>query len=140
MYVDKELEFSLDQVVTVSAASTNIVDRGAAGEIMGAGAAKFIAVTFSEGATASGAATVSIDMQTDDNEAFASPTTVSTSGAIGKAVLVAGKQYFIPFPLGATERYLRLYYTVATGPLTAGKITAQVVDQPQLYKSYPDAL
>lgn len=138
MYVDKELEFSLEQAVTASAASTNHVKKPKGDS--GVSEQKYIAVTVKEAATAAGAATVAISLEVDDNAAFSSPKTVYSTAAIGKATLVLGYQIFIPIPLGADEEYMRLYYTVATGPLTAGKFTAAVVDQPQLDKIYPDAL
>jgi|SRR5690606_26213988 len=138
MYIDKELEFSLEQVVTSSAASTNYVDLTNARDI--GMSPKYIAVTVNESATAVGAATVNFQLQKDDNSSFSTATTVYDSGAISKDTLVAGYQFFIPIPPGTDERYLRMYYSVGTGPLTAGKFTAQVVDSIQKSKAYPDAL
>lgn len=138
MYVDKELEFSNDQVVTASAASTNHVKKPKGDS--GVSEQKYIAITVKEAATASGAATVTFSLQVDDNAAFSSPKTVYSTAAIGKAALVLGYQFFMPIPLGADEEFMRLQYDVGTGPLTAGKFHAAVVDQPQLDRIYPDAL
>jgi len=138
MIFDAQNTFSDAQAITASAVSTNVVDFGASGKPIGAAAAirkdmgrgmkVNVRIQMVEAALAAGAATLTVDLQTDDNEAFASPKTVWTSGPIGKAQLVAG--YVFPmewFPRGTDERYARLNYTVATGPLTAGKITAGVV-------------
>ena len=126
MYLDKQLMFSEAQAVTVTAASTNVIDLGA-GTDAGAGEPLEMMVMVDEAATAAGSATVTIALETDDNEAFASPATLASSGAIGKAALTAGSSHFrLEVPEGA-ERYLRLTYTVATGPLTAGKFTAGLV-------------
>jgi hypothetical protein len=138
MYVDKELEFSNDQAVTASAASTNYVDMGVARDIGMSDAV--IAVTVTEAATAAGSATVTFAIQTDDDAAFGSATTVRQTDAIGKATLTAGYQFFLKVPHGIDERYLRLYYTVATGPLTAGQFTAHIVEGVQSSKAYADAL
>jgi hypothetical protein len=74
---------------------------------------------------AAGAGTLTVSLEVDDNSGFSSATTVWTSGAIPKATLVAGYRLPIEYlPKGINERYFRLYYTVATGPMTAGKITA----------------
>ncbi|WP_313609239.1 Bbp16 family capsid cement protein [Rhizobium sp.] len=138
MIFDAQNLFSDAQAITTSTVSTNVIDFGASGKPVGAAAAirkdlgrgkrVDLRVQMVEAALAAGAATLTIDLQTDDNEAFSSPKTVFTTGAIAKAQLIAG--YVFPlefFPRGTDERYVRLNYTVATGPLTAGKITAGVV-------------
>jgi hypothetical protein len=61
---------------------------------------------------------------------------LASSGAIGKAALTAGTEVLrIKVPLDA-ERYLRTNYTVATGPLTAGKFTAFLAHDRQASKAY----
>ncbi|CDN96085.1 Bbp16 family capsid cement protein [Agrobacterium tumefaciens] len=138
MIFDAQNLFSDAQAITASAVSTNVIDFGQPGKPVGAAAALRkdlgrgkkidLRVQMVEAALAAGAATLTVELQTDDNEAFSSPKTVFTSGAIPKASLVAG--YVFPldyFPRGTDERYARLNYTVANGPLTAGKITAGVV-------------
>lgn len=135
MYLDKETEFSDSQAVTAAAASTNYMNLGAARDI-GVGKQKYVLITCKEAATAAGAATVNFQLQTDDNSAFSSPKTVYDSGSVGKAALIVGYQLFIPIPLGTEEQYLRLYYNVGTGPLTAGKFSASIVESPQIAKLY----
>ncbi len=139
MIIDKELELSTEQAVTVTADSTNYIDLGAARD-PGMFDGLDVLVTVTEAVTAAGAATVNFILQSDNDSAFGSPTTVLDSGAIGKATLVAGYQFSFKIPRGIAERYLNLSYTVGTGPLTAGKFTAQVIDGIQKSKAYPNAI
>jgi hypothetical protein len=129
MIFDSENLFSDKQAVTVTAASTNIIDLGvAAPGDLGAGRAVSMAIQMTTAATAAGAATVNFQLQVDDNAAFSSPTTVASTGAIGKATLVAGYNVALQYvPLHTNERYFRINYVVATGPLTAGNIMAGIV-------------
>ena len=58
--------------------------------------------------------------QTDSAENFGSAVTLWTSAAIGKATLVAGYEVIrLPINGMPLNRYARVYYTVATGPLTS---------------------
>jgi len=139
MYIDKELELSNEQAVTSSAASTNYIDQGAAMDA-GMGQQKHLAISVSVAATAAGAATVDFSIEKAGASDFSDKETVVSSGAIAKADLVAGKQIFIPLPPGLDGRYFRVYYTVATGPLTAGKFSAQIVEGIQKNVHYADAL
>jgi hypothetical protein len=138
MIFDAQNIFSDQQAITTSAVSINVIDFGASGKPIGAAAnirkdmgrgTKIpLRIQATEAFLASGAGTLTIELQTDDNEAFSSPKTVWTSGAIPKASLVAGYVTNLEhIPRGTDERYARLNYTVATGPFTAGKITAGVV-------------
>lgn len=144
MIFDRTLTLSNMQAITVTAASTNVLDTGKIGTPHGDAAALKVNLGLSacipfliqvtEDFTAAGAATLTVALQVDDNEAFASPKTVWTSPAFALADLKAGAQLglvnYVPSGtpgLGPDERYLRLNYTVATGPMTAGKIMAGVV-------------
>lgn len=140
MYIDKQNVLGTAQAVTASAASTDYLDIGAASDL-GVVGGMHLMVTCTESATAAGAATMSIAIQCDDNSSFSSAKTVAITDVIGKASLVASMEpIFIPLPIGLDERYIRAYYTVATGPLTAGKFSAVIVAGVQKNKSYPDAL
>jgi hypothetical protein len=126
MYIDRQNLFGQDQAVTASAASTDYVDCGNARDI-GNGTPLEILVLVTEAAAAAGAATVQVALQSDDNPSFSSPANLVMSDAIPKASLLAGTEILrVPVPAGC-ERYLRLYFTVATGPLTAGKFTSGLV-------------
>lgn len=135
MFIDKNLQVSNEQAVTASAASTDVIDFGQASPDVGI-SDLYAVITTDEAATASGAATVTFSLQDSaDNSTFAD---VAVTAAIGKATLVAGYQHVIPLPT-KLRRYCRLYYTVATGPLTAGKFSAQVVAGFQQNVPKPDS-
>lgn len=136
MILDKSLELSTAQTVTGSAASTNIIDLGQSRDI-GAGEPLQLVISVVETATAAGAATVTFEVQTDTVATFASPTTLIRSAEISKDALTQGASPFqVAVPRGV-ERYLRLFYTVGTGPLTAGRFTATIAHTRQDNVSYP---
>lgn len=140
MILDKLLMFSEAQAVTATAASTDTIDLGPIkGTVrdIGVGAPLELFVNVNTTATAAGAATVNFQLQTSaDNSSW---TTLVASGDQALAALTAGKRIFsVKVPSGV-QRYLRVNYTVGTGPLTAGAFTAGInlaVDQ---QASYPTA-
>jgi hypothetical protein len=118
MMLDKDLELSLAQAVTASAASTNVINLGAAGD---AYVAPFVLLACREAATASGAGTLTFTLQTSVDEAFTSPITLFTSPTFALADMTLNAELLkVRIPSGC-KKYVRGYYTVATGPLTAGK-------------------
>ncbi|WP_374387080.1 Bbp16 family capsid cement protein [Brevundimonas sp.] len=135
MIFDAQTRFSNAQAVTSTAASTNTIDLLAAGIPYGASAAVardqgvfgiplHIQVVESFATLTS----LTVSVQTDDNDAFSSATTVIATQAIPAADLTAGYVFNIgEIPLKTRERYLRLNYTVAGSSATAGKITAGIV-------------
>lgn len=135
MYIDRQNLFGQDQAVTASAASTDYIDLGVLRDI-GNGERPEILVLCTQDVTAAGAATVTVALQTDDNSSFSTPVNLVLSDAIPKASLVAGTEILrVAVPYG-TERYLRLFFTVGTGPLTAGKFTSGLVAQRQANIAY----
>lgn len=123
MLVDYNLVLGDAQAVTVTAPSTNVVDQLAKGDAqyMGAQFQALVDTAF----TAGGAATLTIALQDSaDNSSFAD---VLVSPAIAVASLIAGYVAFQgTIPMGV-RRYLRINYTVATGPMTAGKIDSRIL-------------
>jgi hypothetical protein len=113
--------------ITASRASTDILKVGANGNI-GEGMPVYATFTVTEDFTASGAGTLTIGVQAATDAAFTAPITLASTGAIGKADLTAGAKFSLGVPpiteLAADEDliYYRAYYTVGTGPMTAGKI------------------
>lgn len=136
MIIDKLLQISNEQAVTASAASEDVIDFAQANPNIGMDDRSSMVITVDESAAASGAATVTFSVQDSaDNSTFAD---VAVTAAIGKASLAAGQQIVIPMPT-KLRRYCRVYYTVATGPLTAGKFSAQVVTGIQQNIAQPDS-
>lgn len=136
MYIDKFLQVSTNQAVTVTAPSTDVIDFGQANPNVGLSDRSTMAVTVNVAATAAGAATVTFVIQDSaDNTTWAD---VSSSGAIPKTALTAGYQLAMPMPT-KLRRYCRLNYVVGTGPLTAGTFSAQVVAGFQQNTAYPDS-
>jgi hypothetical protein len=126
MLFDLETLFSDRQAVTTTGNSANLIDTGASRDLL-AGEGLFLVVQVSTAFTAGGAATLTVALETDDNVSFSSATTLFTSPAIPVAALTAGaRPVQIRIPRGA-ERYLRLTYMVATGPMTAGAVIAGLV-------------
>ena len=138
MIIDALTRVSNAQAVTASAASTDYIDLGASRTLP----ETTLAITVDEAAAAAGAATVAFEIQSSDDSAFATFTTVAKTGDIGKAALTAGRSpIYLKAPEGQTPgRYVRVYYTVGTGPLTAGKFTAAFVAGAQDNRHYPDAI
>ena len=139
MYIDKSLELSSSQAVTASAASTNYIDLGSARK-MGVGEVKYIHFTVDTTTVSAGATTMDIEVEVDDNTSFSSAKVVASKLAIPKADLVAGYQIYLPIPIEADERYLRINYTVDTANFSAGAFSAGVVDKIQENTVYPDGI
>ena len=122
MIMDEKLVFSDAQGITATAASTNIIDCGVANANLGEGSPLIIRLMVDETFTAAGAATLDISLQ---HGASDPPTTnILLIAQFAKEALVKGA--YIPEIKVPDEhlQFLRLYYTVGTGPMTAGKITA----------------
>ena len=138
MLYDKENLFSENQAITADAASTNVV-KLAQGQLKEVAFGTPIPLRIQVTETFTGATSVEIKVQTDDNEAFSSPTTLATTGAISGSDLVAGYVAPINFIPKGNEGYMRLYYDVTVGSggsISAGKITAGIVDA--IDNSYQD--
>lgn len=139
MIFDKTLQFSDQQAITVTAASTNAIDFGVMGRAYGHAAdlsrdvAKSVKIplliqvteTFD---TAAEDGTLKIDIELDSTDTFTPDKTI-TIGTFTEAELVAGFQ--VPWtllPQGINLRYARLKFTVGgAGAFTAGKISAGIV-------------
>lgn len=131
MILDKLLEFdATGTAITVTAASTNVVDLGVARD-MGAGDDPSLVIFFTAitALLSAGATTLTVDVQgSTDNSSW---TSMVSTGAIGKASFTAGAKISLDVPRlipgQSKPRYLRLNYTVATGPFTGGTIAAYMV-------------
>lgn len=143
MILDERNEFSDAQTVTTTAIS-DVIDLDATPTLraIGAGEPLYLVINVDTAANAVGAATVTFSLESDSTADLATSATVHfTSAAIGKATLVAGYQAVaIALPaLANVERYLGVRYTIATGPLTAGKFNAFLTPVVPVQTIYPDA-
>lgn len=140
--IDRNLQVSIAQLVTATAPSTDVIDAGstknpAIGRDLGGGTQLFLEITVGATFTAAGAATMNIALQDSaDNSSFAD---VLVTPPLALASLVVGARFYIPLP-AKMRRYIRANYTVATGPMTAGNLSAQVVDGMTVERAYPDSL
>jgi hypothetical protein len=127
MILDKTLLFSDAQAITVDAVSTNVIDLGVDRDLGQSDIDVFVQVSTAFD-SAGEAATLVITLQTDNDEAFGSPTTLYQTGVITEAALaVVGYNPFkIKLPQ-TTERYLRLDFNNATEAFTAGALTAGLI-------------
>ena len=133
------------QAVTATANSTNVVDLSLARDI-GEGEELYVQFTVGTAFTAAGAATLTPTVVVSAADTLTTPTTIGTGGTIAVASLIAGYTFVIrlnPQLFGSTTtvsslglRYLGAIYTVATGPMTAGTITADIVTDIQDGKKF----
>lgn len=135
MFIDSTLEFSRAQALSATAASSNVIDLGVDRDI---GPGKPMWIVLDVGVTAAAGGTYQVDLQTDDNSAFSSPTSIATL-TLAAASLKAGAQFVMGMPY-ANERYLRLNYTL--GGTTPGvTISAFLTDQEQAsWQAYKDGV
>ena len=89
--------------------------------------------------TAAGSATLTPTIVVSAADSLTTPTTIATAGTIAVATLVAGYSFAVrlnPQIASLGLRYLGAIYTVATGPMTAGTITADIVTDIQDGKKF----
>lgn len=127
MIIDKQARFDWDDAITSTRVSTDKIDLQANNRDLGLLDDLYLVIMVTEAFTAAGAGTLTVDLVDDDNASLSSPATlINLANAVGKATLVAGYTIFkgrMPIEK-ITQRYLGLNYTVATGPMTAGKVRA----------------
>jgi hypothetical protein len=136
---DNFLIFSDAQAVTTATAtpSTNVIDLHADKDFGKGEPLEFVISVNTLVAASGGAANVTFALQTDNDEAFGSATTLWTSAAIAKGTLVAGYVVIKTKLFRNTERYLRVVYTPDTNDLTAGKFDAWICKDVDDRRNYP---
>lgn len=135
MLFSKQHMFSEAQALTTTgAASTNIIDLGATGTVLGAPAALIrdiakgkpipfvVKLDVASGGTNP---TIQVTVETDDNEGFASATIRGTSDVVSDGA--AGDEIWLDvyLPEGTNEQYLRLDY-ILTGTTPTYTVTAGI--------------
>jgi hypothetical protein len=126
MLAHQDNVFSNAQVLTATAASTNYIDLGAAGDLKEGNHVVVYSPVILD--SAGDAAVLTIDWETDTDSGFATALeTLISTGPIAEADLTAGVIAKFNIPKGL-KRYNRLYYTVATENFTTGSISAKIVN------------
>ncbi len=123
MLLDQNGIFSEGQSISASAASTNVVDLGAAGNTA-RGAMYFTAEVDAKFTGTTG--TLTVALQTANNSNFSDAVTL-VSAPFDMTLLGVDGQLLcsVALPLGL-KRYLRVYYTVSD--VSGGKISAFLTD------------
>lgn len=134
MIFSQNLIYSDKQAITADAASTNIIDHGANGFVYGSttalnrdqGKGSKIPIVIQVTEDFNNLTSLTVNFEVDNDVAFGSPKIVM-SQTILAANLKAGRQFSIDvMPLGADERYSRIYYDPTGTAPTLGRITAGV--------------
>ena len=126
MILDKENIFSLDQAVTATALSADMVDLGPGDT----GPAEQASLFVNAGTAFAGTGSLVVELTTADElnaagTALDSPTTVATFPVSNDQLTEGGKLVGARLPHGM-KRYARLHYRV-TGTVSAGQVTAGLV-------------
>lgn len=145
MILDAQNEFSDAQAVTSTAISTNVIDLGATNTLkdIGAGESMYLVILTQTTATdVSSDATLAVTLESDSTADLATSATVHyTTGTLAFAAFATAGTVLaaVRLPIGSYERYLGVRYTVASGPLTAGKFDAFLVKDYGKFLSYANA-
>jgi len=136
MYIDKRSEFSSAHTLAATGAGQNSIDLGSDRDI-GPGTPMFLVAQISAIDAASANETYVLDLQTDDSDAFGSPTTIGTI-TIPRTSAV-GSRFVLGFPYG-NERFLRINLTLG-GTTPSITYSAWLTDKlPTAWQAYPDAI
>lgn len=136
MILDAQNDFSINQVITTTANGTNDIDLGPiystnTNRDIGASDDLYLFLAATTAFAAAGAGTLTVSLITDTTSAFGASTTLYTSPALSIATL-NGRDLPIKVALSrGVQKYLRIVYTVGTGPFTAGAVTAGLATELQ---------
>lgn len=137
MLIDSRLEFSIAQVLAASGVSTNVIDLSQDRNI-GRGRPMWVVLQITQAPDSANAdETYQADLQTDDTDAFGSPTVIGTVTIPRTALL--GARFWIA--LGPdNEQFLRMNYTLGGTTPSIG-LSAWLTDQePESWESHDDAI
>jgi hypothetical protein len=125
MIIDKELELSDAQAIIADAASSKVINTLAAGRAIDELFLLVAVVTAFVSANSTG--TLTLKLQTSDDEDFSSYDDLFTSAEFAVTALTADAvlvKMRLPFGL---KQYIRMYYDNGTEEFTAGAINALLV-------------
>lgn len=137
MIFDKTLQFSADQALTATAASTDYLDLSSDRDI-GPGNPLWLCIA-SKAAPGGTSPTIAISIETDDNSSFSSAVTALAAPVLSAAQFALGTLYVIPWPF-TNERFNRVKYTLG-GTSPTFTVDAFLTSQPPPnWQAYPDAI
>lgn len=141
MILDNDLVVSDAQAVTADAGTTNLIDLGITGRKIGAGEPMALVLfvdVAADGTTTD--ETYSINIQTDDDVAFGSATTLQTNVKTYAQLIVNSKFAFVIDPNWTFERYVRGYFDVGgTTPTVTGTIALMPLAALRKFTEYANA-
>ena len=137
MFIEAQHLFSDSQALTVTAASTNLIDLKATTTRLGVGEPMCVVISC-EVAMGGTSPTMIATLQSDDSSGFGSAATVVVSPTFSS--FAAGAKYVLPIPPGtATEQYIRLNYTMGgTSPTITVSAFLMPMNMVDNYASYAD--
>ena len=124
MYMDFENLYSNKQQVLATGASDNIIDH----EIVEIGPGEPIEVIV-QVTEDFDAGSMTVELQTAEDEAFTTPVTLQTTADMDSADMVAGYQFALSTVPVHMLRYSRLVYTVTGAPTTGAVMSGLNVDR-----------
>lgn len=135
--LDKNLQFSDSQALTVDVDSTNHYDATTDRDI-GPGEPMAV-VVFAESAFGGTTPTIAVSVETDDNGSFSSGTVITTSQVHTPATLTAANdQIVIPLPMN-NERFIQLNYDMeGTNPTLTVSAYLMPMSMVQNQRYYPN--
>ena len=138
--LDKNLFFDENAEQLTTAGSTNVVDLNDVRNIA-AGQPVYVESLVRTAMTdASSDSTMTLTVETDDNAAFSSPTSLQTIGTFS-ATSSAGTKLSVALAItDSYQRYIRVKYTVANGNLTTGKFSTYLTLMPSVNTIYADGI
>jgi hypothetical protein len=137
MKQDRENQYAGAQALTVSVASTDLIDHGI-DRNLGLGEPMCVVITLDVAADATdNDETYTAKLQTDSDLAFGSATDVGETVTITRGD-AAGSRYIIPIPADTKmERFSRLYFTLGgstpTVTVTARLMPQRLVQSPNVF-------
>jgi len=111
MYLDSQLQFSSGQALTGTAVSTNDIDLGIDQDIGKGEPMAVVVVATVDSDFTTGDETYAVDVLTDNDVAFGSPSTVMSSGVFLGSSFKQGDKIIVPIG-HVNERYLRVNFAL----------------------------
>jgi hypothetical protein len=141
MIQDLQNTFSDQDTITSTDISENVIDLLATNSKLGTGENLYCVLIIDQTLNDGGGganATVTATVEADSAAALnASPEVIATFPVMSHGA-TAGTKYIIRLPVGyPTKRYLGIRYTVASGPLDAGKFTCFLTTAVDAWAAYP---